>query len=225
MRLQDFTPEIYYTHSRDFQLLGRLYDIVLNSVKTDIDSIKYIRLGLNSNEALLNLLALTLGFKAKHSYNNKQLAAVCSVLPTIIRNKGNINALTLAVNAILNANGINDYSEGSFNYDTMTLTLYIPEQINDITLLEDLTDYVMPAGTSLRIVKEIKELRQVTTNVAITNSAEVYVNGVINVDANKINDISKIRATTADTVISDSESIGNTAAFQNTKVLPNTSSN
>ena len=225
MRLQDFTPEIYYTHSRDFQLLGRLYDIVLNSVKTDIDSIKYIRLGLNSNEALLNLLALTLGFKAKHSYNNKQLAAVCSVLPTIIRNKGNINALTLAVNAMLNANGINDYSEGSFNYDTMTLTLYIPEQINDITLLEDLTDYVMPAGTSLRIVKEIKELRQVTTNVAITNSAEVYVNGVINVDANKINDISKIRATTADTVISDSESIGNTAAFQNTKVLPNTSSN
>ena len=39
IKLQDMTPDVYYNQSRDFQFIGRLYDIVLNSVKTNADLI------------------------------------------------------------------------------------------------------------------------------------------------------------------------------------------
>ncbi len=218
MRLQDNTPEIYYNHSRDFQFIGRLYDIVLNSVKTDIDTIKYLRLGLNSNEQLLNLLAMTLGFKAKHNYNNKQLEAICSVLPSILKNKGNNTALYLAINAILNAEGVNDYSELSFNYDTMTLTAYVPETIGDLTLLEDLTDYIIPAGVGLKLVKEIKEIRKVNTSLQVANSANVYVDNVIDTDANKITELSRIIKAGNYKTSNDESILGNQPAIQNSSV-------
>ena len=38
-RIQDKTPEVYTSTSRDFQLIGRLYDCIINGVKFDIDSI------------------------------------------------------------------------------------------------------------------------------------------------------------------------------------------
>lgn len=37
-RLQNNVPEVYVKESRDFQLLCRLYDCILNGVKFDIDS-------------------------------------------------------------------------------------------------------------------------------------------------------------------------------------------
>ena len=39
IKLQDYTPEVYYKQSRDFQFLGRLYDVILNAVKTNSDMI------------------------------------------------------------------------------------------------------------------------------------------------------------------------------------------
>ena len=90
IKLQDLTPEVYYKESRDFQFLGRLYDLVLNSVKTESELIYNLPLSPNVNEKMLELLTLTLGFKPKHQYNSKQLYAICSVLSEIIRNKGSI---------------------------------------------------------------------------------------------------------------------------------------
>ena len=213
MRLQDNTPEIYYSHSRDFQFIGRLYDVVLNSIKTDIDTIKYIRLGLNTDEQLLGLLATTLGFQAKHNYNNKQLAAICSTLPLILRNKGSNKAIELAVNAILNAEGINDYSETSLSSDGI-LTVHVPEQIGDLTLLKDLADYIIPAGISLRLVKEIKEIRSVKSEFVISNSAKVYT-----ITANSVFDTSRVIQ--AGTLPSDDEQsyIANKPSIQNMRII------
>ena len=43
IKLQNLTPEVYYKESRVFQFIGRLYDIVLNSVKTETDEyVEYI---------------------------------------------------------------------------------------------------------------------------------------------------------------------------------------
>ena len=39
IRLQDMTPSVYYDQSRDFQFIGRLFDVVLNSVKTNADMV------------------------------------------------------------------------------------------------------------------------------------------------------------------------------------------
>jgi hypothetical protein len=37
LQTQKFTPRVYYEQSRDFQLLGRLFDVVMNSVKANAE--------------------------------------------------------------------------------------------------------------------------------------------------------------------------------------------
>jgi hypothetical protein len=53
IKLQNYTPEIYYKESRDFQFIGRLFDLVLNAVKTDADLLYHIPLSTDSDEKLL----------------------------------------------------------------------------------------------------------------------------------------------------------------------------
>ena len=149
IKLQNYTPEVYYNHSRDFQFIGRLYDIVLNSVKTNADLLYNLRNNVNFNSKLVDLLTLTLGFKSKHQYNTKQLVALCSIFPTILKNKGNIKAVQLAGQALLNAEGVTD----PFNCKMInnTLYLFVPKKLSDLNLLYDLLDYILPAGITCEI--------------------------------------------------------------------------
>lgn len=164
IRLQDSTPAVYYDQSRDFQFIGRLFDVVLNSVRTNTSNITCLPVDKNMNEGLLNLLSTTLGFQSKHNYNSKQLEALCSVLPTVLRNKGSIQAVLCAVNALLGAEGITqslDYTVSS----KKEITLYLPEYLSDLTLLRDLLVYILPAGMGCQMVKEISETVKVETNL------------------------------------------------------------
>lgn len=173
IRLQDLTPSVYYTQSRDFQFIGRLYDIVLNSIKTNADNLFDLPSGKNMDEKLLNLLATTLGFQSKHHYNTKHLEAICSVLSDILRNKGSLNAICIAVYALLGSEGITE----NFDYKIdpgKSITLYLPQELSDLSLLKDLLVYILPAGLSCNMVKEIKEISTLHTIVAISDHATAY---------------------------------------------------
>lgn len=173
IKLQDLTPAVYYEQSRDFQFIGRLYDLVLNYIKTNSANLYNLPVGKNMDEQLLNLLALTLGFKPTKNYNSKQLRAICSVLPTILKHKGSIQALVLATNALLAAEGVRqplDYTirpkEG--------ITLYVAQELNDLNLFTDLLDYLLPAGLSCTIVKESQSIHEVKTTLSVTDSIKIY---------------------------------------------------
>lgn len=172
IKLQKLTPEIYYRQSRDFQFIGRLYDIVLNYSKTNADNLSSLPIGDDMNESLLNLLAYTLGFQASRNYNTRQLLAICSVLPEIIRYKGSLNAIVIAVNALLSAEG----TKQSLDYEIdpkKSITLYLDQNLSDLSLLRDLLNYIIPAGISCSFVKEISERRNVSTEIEIESKVEV----------------------------------------------------
>ena len=181
IKLEELTPLIYYKESRDFQLIGRLFDLVLNFCKTSADTIYYLPQSLNADKQFVTLLAMTLGFKPKHNYNSTQLRAICSILPTILKNKGSLNAILLIATTLLRAEGIVE----SLEYDYLTkklsddddrplgLTIYLPIQLHDTILLEDLLDYVAPAGLNITIVKELRIRTDATTKLAVNNYAEV----------------------------------------------------
>lgn len=173
IKLQDLTPEIYYKQSRDFQFIGRLYDIVLNSIKTNATNLYNLPVGKNMDEQLLNLLALTLGFKPNKKYNSKQLRAICSVLPVILKRKGSIEALILATNALLAAEGIIQPLDYTI-IPNQSITLYVAQKLTDITLLTDLLDYLLPAGLSCVIVKESQAVHAIKTALAVTDRVKVY---------------------------------------------------
>ena len=173
IKLQDLTPSIYYNDSRDFQFMGRLYDIVLNHIKTNADNLYNLPIGKNMNEKLLNLLSLTLGFKARHNYNSTQLEAICSVLPLILRNKGSLNAVIIAVTALAHAEGIRQALDYYVD-PKKSITLYLPEQLTDLSLLQDLLVYILPAGIGCRMVKEISETHVIVTEISTWDEVNVY---------------------------------------------------
>lgn len=175
IKLQDLTPSVYYTKSRDFQFIGRLYDIVLNYIKTEADTLYDLPIGTNMDEKLLNLLALTLGFQSKHKYNSTQLRAICSVLPLVLRNKGSLNAILIAVNALLHAEGIKQPLDYSLE-EKQAITLYLPQQLSDLTLLVDLLAYILPAGLGCRLVREISQLTTISTEIDTEDTVIVYAN-------------------------------------------------
>ncbi len=173
IKLQELTPEIYYKQSRDFQFIGRLYDIVLNYVKTNASNLSQLPIGDHMNERLLNLLALTLGLKTNKNYNTKQLLAICSVLPEILRKKGSVNALIVAVNALLSAEAIDQALDYVVESKTK-ITLYLSQQLSDLSLLRDLLDYILPAGMCCQMVRESQLLTIIEDKFTVADSIQVY---------------------------------------------------
>ena len=172
IKLQELTPSVYYEQSRDFQFIGRLYDIVLNYIKTNADNLYTLPIGKNMDEKLLNLLAFTLGFQSKHHYNSKQLLAICSVLPLILKHKGSLNAILIAVNSILYAEGINQALD--YEFKNNNLILYLSPDLSDLTLLKDIMIYILPAGIGCDMIKEIKSVNKIETILTTKDEVTVY---------------------------------------------------
>jgi hypothetical protein len=131
--------------------------------------------GKNMDEQLLNLLALTLGFKPTKNYNSKQLRAICSVLPTILKHKGSIQALVLATNALLAAEGVRQPLDYTM-HPKQGITLYVAQELDDLSLFTDLLDYLLPAGLSCNVIKESQYIEKATTTLSVTDT--VTISGV-----------------------------------------------
>ena len=208
IKLQELTPSIYYEQSRDFQFIGRLYDIVLNYIKTNADNLYTLPIGKNMDEKLLNLLAFTLGFQSKHHYNSKQLLAICSVLPLILKHKGSLNAILVAVNSILYAEGINQAL--NYEFKDNNLVLYLSPDLSDLTLLKDIMIYILPAGIGCDMIKEIQSVNKIET--ILTTKDEVAVYKEI---ASKFNKIINPRDDEEKIILASGRPAGNTGMLVN----------
>lgn len=162
IKLQDMTPDVYYNQSRDFQYIGRLFDIVLNSVKTNADLIKECPLSMNSDERLIDLMTMTLGFKSKHNYNVKQLTALCSAFCEIIKNKGSLYSIELAARTLFSAESVKQDFEYDINEDNTEIAIYVPEELTDLNLFRDLLTYILPAGMRCKLIRTALFAREST---------------------------------------------------------------
>ena len=177
------TPEIYYDHSRDFQLIGRLFDASFNYIHTN-SGIIYDIPSSNMHNKALELLAYTLGFQSKHNYPINQLRAICSCMSIILRDKGTVKSIYDILNALLRAENISEQASVIRELDendkyTNNLLIFIPNQLKDINLFKDLLDYVLPAGTSLTIsrhslVELSKESTSTTDDAKYSIGKKVY---------------------------------------------------
>jgi len=171
IKLQDLTPDVYYKESRDFQFIGRLFDIVLNSIKTDSEIINGIPLDNDTDDQLIHLWATTLGFKTNKNYNINQLRAVCSVFSEALRWKGSRKAIELIVQAILSSEGIKDDLVID-DSELPSLKLLIPNKLSDINLLRDTLSYIIPVGTVVTIIR--------TTITPAKSSTELLTQNKVN---------------------------------------------
>ncbi len=171
IKFKNQVPTIYTKASRDFQYLSWLIDIVLNSVKHNVDSL-YDLPNTRNDPRLTELLAMTLGFKVKRNYNQKQLASLVAALPKILKYKGTETAIQYAGNALIAASG----AVGSFQSEVVDgeLQATLPEELVDITLFTDLLPYILPAGMGCRIVRTNAITKRLVTKVHYANKATVF---------------------------------------------------
>ena len=142
-------PSVYPSASRDFQYLCWLIDIVLNSVKHNVDDIYSLPESV-SDRQLTELLATTLGFKVKRNYDQAQLRAIAIVLPRIMKYKGTKTAIDIAGQALLAASGASSKYKSEIR-DDCELYVTFPETLVDISLFNDLLVYILPAGMTCHI--------------------------------------------------------------------------
>ena len=147
-------PSVYTSASRDFQYLSWLINIVLNSVKHNVDSL-YDLPNSQADPKLTELLATTLGFKIRRNYDQAQLKALVAALPRILKYKGTIAAINMAGNAILAASGAPGTFSSQINEDDPgELEVVFPITLVDISLFTDLLPYILPAGMTCHIIRE-----------------------------------------------------------------------
>lgn len=166
IKLKDQIPGIYYEASRDFQILGHLYEVVLNYSKTNADMLYLLPDGIDADARSTELLATTLGFRLRRNYDKEQLAALVSIFPKLLKIKGTKAAVDLAGNALVKASGV----PGAFTsiLEDNILTVRIPIELTDITLFMDLLPYILPFGIRVSVIRATSIPREIPLALGAT---------------------------------------------------------
>lgn len=100
IRYQEMVPDFYIEKSRDFQVLCRLYDFVLNGLKYNIDSMESLTDTRRVKDTVLPLLGDKLGIYDRDAYSNRQML---EALPIAIKYKGSLKSINILLNAFLDS--------------------------------------------------------------------------------------------------------------------------
>ena len=155
-RVQNNTPRVYYNESRDFQLIGRLYDCIINGIKHDIDSTSYLTDSKLIRSTMLQLLQTKLGFFTKEKFNDEQIRYILRAFPVLVKQKGSIKAVQEAVNMFLKMNHIKSsirvwyVSDATVVYgtevDDHTIIIGMGTAFQNYTPLMEVLRYILPTG-------------------------------------------------------------------------------
>jgi hypothetical protein len=128
------------------------------------------------DDSLAALAAYTVGFESRVDYDVNDLKAVCSAFRNLLRKKGTKEAIETCIEVLLKSKNISEsYSVIIDNESTANsgysreLNIYIPAKLNDIRLLEDLFDYILPTGYIINISNMASERPKAVLPVGISN--------------------------------------------------------
>lgn len=196
IKTQFLTPNIYYKESRDFQLFGRIFDVLFNYVKNEIDLIRTFPTSNTQDVVFIELLLRTLGFKNTGEYDIEQLHAISKVWMEIIRNKGSKKSIELAVRTILRVNNIasnykvdiNSVKDENEKYMYSNIVIQINESISsqESVLLEEILNYITPIGVTyvIQYVRILDDFPTMVINLQENLNAK-------NVDRTQLSSIAK----------------------------------
>lgn len=158
LRMQNRTPPVYCEESRDFQLLCRLYDTIVNGLLFDIDTITDLINTRDIRSSFLQLLQTKLGFFTLHNFDENTLRYTLNGFPRMVRYKGSKKSIEYAVNTFLKINNIISPVTVTFQETPLllangytvpdhTIVIGISASLQDSAILEEIFRYILPAGT------------------------------------------------------------------------------
>lgn len=200
-RLQENTPEVYTNTSRDFQLIERLYDCVINGIRFDVDSILNIVDTNSIDSKLLSLLQTKIGFFTQNDITDDDLRYILKAFPVIVKNKGSLKGIEGAVNVFLKLKHVNTNvyikifnKQGQYPY-IVQIGLNMPYM--DTALLDEILKYVLPTGyvvsymfnnNEFGTANTVMEIKMGANIVIVKDSASSIVRGSYIAYINKVED-------------------------------------
>lgn len=146
------TPAEYSAQSRDYQVIARLYTALFNISKMYIDDMQIWNN--NIDNKLIDLRSRTLNFIPKHHWDDDELEAVTSCFKYLMMNKGTSKALEYCVNILLKIENLEGESiDQVVNIAGYNVTIRVPENLFTLGVLEDLIEYLLPAGLTFNIIR------------------------------------------------------------------------
>lgn len=157
-RIIEHVPDSYTHNSRDFQMMCNVVDYTNGSVNHYSDSMTSVLSAKHCPTSLLMLLKKKLGFLSGDYLDADALRSILQVFPVLLKNKGSIKGIQLAVLIFIKYLHIGDTydvqiisSDGSRNSPNSYLVkIGLPVKVDDIRLLKDLLEYVIPAGMNIK---------------------------------------------------------------------------
>lgn len=191
IRLQDNVPEPYVDQSRDFQLMLRLYDCVINGVKFDIDTIESTTDTSVASSIILPLLQTKLGFFSEKHITDEELRYVLEAFPIIMKNKGSLLAIKQAVWVYLKLKHMKttvtvEITSKNDADEPCAVKIWLRTSFTDITPLQEMLKYVIPTGYTLQFyfyndITNRDEYGNVKDPMHLHNKAKViYITDSIN---------------------------------------------
>jgi len=147
------TPSEYSKQSRDYQVLARLYTALYNLSKMYTDNMSVWSLNIDNKLSVLR--SKTLNFDPKHDWDLDELDSAISCFKYIMRSKGTITALKFCLTILLRTKNIEaDLNDASIEVtEDGILLVKIPKQLASAGIVEDLFEYLLPAGMLYRIIE------------------------------------------------------------------------
>lgn len=198
IKMQDLTPEVYFNNSRDFQLIGHLFDLVLNATKTEAEILFSLPLSENSPDQLLNLMAMTFGLKLDMTkYTATQLRAICSIAPKMMKTKGSLQAVHYLIAALMRTEGSSEeYLVEQDKLNPYHITILLPTQAKHKIILDEILPYILPAGMTYSIKQAFIVTTQTDTKYGysdrVTVAKEYSIDKATLVDHKLISDTDKL---------------------------------
>lgn len=153
-RLCENVPDTYITHSRDFQLLCNVFDLMNNGVKFDIDTIKSLSDTERCPESLIRYLQNKLGFFTNLKVSDDILRTILKCFPYVVKHKGSKQGIQETICLYLSAIHKNTRTSIEYrnNYNSndpsgnYIVVLRLDNGVPDTTLLDELLRYILPTG-------------------------------------------------------------------------------
>ena len=166
-RTQNNVPQIYPDKSRDFQLLCRLKDVVFNSTKYAIDSIRHTANTLEMNNVLLPLLKSKVGFLSDDQLAENELRTLLNAFPYLVRLKGTKAAISEAIYTWFKINRMTgDLVSIEIDNTNHSILLNIDSLDADTQLLDELFRYLLPTAYTIeyRFATSLKASENIAFN-------------------------------------------------------------
>ena len=154
-KLEENVPDIYVEMSRDFQLLCRVYDILVNS---NIITQSKIRQQLNIDQIddkLLKLLAGRLGFSSDNYIPTEVMRSILLQFPFMIKNKGTKVGIEQAIRSVIKQTSkVNSVYVSDITIATGEIKVIVESDdasAVDMSYLSNVLKYVVPVGYTVNV--------------------------------------------------------------------------